>query len=82
MLKTVDVDNFQFQVVLRRLPPTMTEETLISSIQPIPDHDHMYFVPADWSLGVNATSRAYFSFLQMVSCPLGVYRDALTNPRS
>ncbi|XP_055311107.1 regulator of nonsense transcripts 3B-like [Sitodiplosis mosellana] len=50
------------KVVVRRLPPTMTEEELLKQIEPIPDHDYFYFVPADWSLGVNATCRAYINF--------------------
>lgn len=50
------------QVVIRRLPPTMTEEEFAKQIDPIPDHDYFYFVPADWSLGVNATCRAYINF--------------------
>lgn len=49
-------------MVVRRLPPTMTEEELLKQIEPIPDHDYFYFVPADWSLGVNATCRAYINF--------------------
>lgn len=48
--------------MVRRLPPTMTEEELLKQIEPIPDHDYFYFVPADWSLGVNATCRAYINF--------------------
>lgn len=40
----------------------MTEETFIKQIEPIPDHDHFYFVPADYS-GINSFSRAYLSFV-------------------
>lgn len=40
----------------------MTEEEFTKQIEPIPDHDYFYFVPADWSLGVNATCRAYINF--------------------
>lgn len=35
------------QVVIRRLPPTMTEEQFVEQISPLPDHDYMYFVKAD-----------------------------------
>lgn len=41
----------------------MTEEEFIKSIDPIPDHDYLYFVPVDWTLGTEATSRAYIHFL-------------------
>ncbi|XP_031626703.1 regulator of nonsense transcripts 3B-like [Contarinia nasturtii] len=50
------------KVVIRRLPPTMTEDEFVKQIEPIPDHDYFYFVAADWSLGVNATCRAYVNF--------------------
>lgn len=40
----------------------MTEETFLKQIEPIPDHDDFYFVPADWSLLQNASSRAYINF--------------------
>lgn len=50
------------QVIIRHLPPTMTEEEFLKQIDPVPDHDYFYFVPADWSLGINATGRAYINF--------------------
>ncbi|XP_055602599.1 regulator of nonsense transcripts 3B [Uranotaenia lowii] len=50
------------KVVIRRLPPSMDEETLRKQIEPIPDHEDFYFVSGDWSLGKNASSRAYISF--------------------
>lgn len=40
----------------------MTEEEFTKQIAPIPDHDYFYFVSADWSLGQNASSRAYINF--------------------
>jgi len=40
----------------------MTEETFLKQIEPIPEHDYFYFVPADWSLGQNAACRAYIIF--------------------
>ncbi|CAD7078050.1 unnamed protein product [Hermetia illucens] len=51
------------KVVIRRLPPSMTEETFLKQIEPLPDHENYYFVPADWSLGQDATARAYINFL-------------------
>ncbi|XP_053685243.1 regulator of nonsense transcripts 3B-like [Sabethes cyaneus] len=51
------------KVVIRRLPPSMDEETFRKQIDPIPDHDDFYFVSGDWSLGKNASSRAYISFI-------------------
>lgn len=40
----------------------MNEETFKKQIDPIPDHDYFYYVPADWSLGQNASCRAYINF--------------------
>lgn len=40
----------------------MDEETFRKQIDPIPDHDDFYFVSGDWSLGKNASSRAYINF--------------------
>ena len=36
-----------FQVVIRRLPPSWTEETVLEQLSPIPDHDYFYFARAD-----------------------------------
>ncbi|XP_055627976.1 regulator of nonsense transcripts 3A [Toxorhynchites rutilus septentrionalis] len=50
------------KVVIRRLPPSMDEETFRKQIDPIPEYDDFYFVSGDWSLGKNASSRAYINF--------------------
>lgn len=63
ILKTVCYHFYVIQVIIRKLPPNMTEEEFIKSIDPIPDHDYLYFVPVDWTLGTEATSRAYIHFL-------------------
>lgn len=54
--------SFQTKVVIRRLPPTMTEEQFLEQISPVPDHDYMYFVNADARLNQYAFSRAYINF--------------------
>lgn len=46
------------KIVIRRLPPNFNEEQFLISIQPTV-LDEFYFVKADLSLGVEATSRAY-----------------------
>ncbi|KAK7866804.1 hypothetical protein R5R35_005238 [Gryllus longicercus] len=53
------------KVVVRRLPPTMTLETFVDNVSPLPEHDYVYFVRADMSLGTNAFSRAYINFINM-----------------
>lgn len=50
---------------MRRLPPTMTEESLLEQVSPIPEHDHFYFAKADPSLGNNLYSRAYINFVNV-----------------
>ncbi|XP_019616391.1 PREDICTED: regulator of nonsense transcripts 3B-like [Branchiostoma belcheri] len=50
------------KVVIRRLPPTLTEETLVEELGPLPDHDFFLFVAADMSLVPHAFCRAYINF--------------------
>ncbi|XP_037511251.1 regulator of nonsense transcripts 3A isoform X3 [Rhipicephalus sanguineus] len=54
---------FLTKVVVRRLPPTMTEEQFLEQISPVPESDYMYFVKGDLSLGPHAFSRAYINFV-------------------
>ncbi|XP_054740242.1 regulator of nonsense transcripts 3B [Anastrepha obliqua] len=51
----------QTKIVIRHLPPTMTEEEFLKQIDPLPPHDFYYFAAADWSLGYDATCRAYIT---------------------
>lgn len=51
-----------WQVVARRLPPTMTEEEFLEAVSPLAEYDYFSFVPADKSLGAHAFSRAYINF--------------------
>lgn len=53
---------FLNKVVIRKLPPNLTSETFMQTIEPIPEYNDFYFVSADYSLGVEATSRAYIEF--------------------
>ncbi|XP_023296649.2 regulator of nonsense transcripts 3B [Lucilia cuprina] len=50
------------KIVIRHLPPTMTEEEFLKQIDPLPAHDFYYYAEADWSLGFDATCRAYITF--------------------
>ena len=45
------------QVVIRRLPPTMTEAVFVEQVGPFPPHDYFYFVEADKSLEPHNFSR-------------------------
>ncbi|XP_068235864.1 regulator of nonsense transcripts 3B-like isoform X2 [Palaemon carinicauda] len=53
------------KVVVRRLPPSMTEEMFIESVSPLAEYDYFAFINADSSLGSNAYSRAYINFKNM-----------------
>ncbi|XP_073958191.1 uncharacterized protein isoform X2 [Choristoneura fumiferana] len=53
------------KIILRRLPPTMTEEAFLEQVSPIPEHDHFYFAKPDPSLGNNVFSRAYINFVNV-----------------
>lgn len=61
--KRKDAGALPTKVVMRRLPPSLTPESLIEQISPLPEHDFFYFVKADMSLGVNAFTRAYINFM-------------------
>lgn len=39
----------------------MTEEEFLKQIDPLPSHDFYYFAAPDWSLGYDATCRAYIT---------------------
>ena len=53
---------FPNKVVIRKLPPNLTAEAFTEAISPLPDLIEFYFVNADWTLGAEATSRAYIEF--------------------
>lgn len=51
----------EFQIVLRRLPPTLTSEQFLEIVSPLPDHDYYRFCKADIR---------YFDFLFVFDCKL------------
>lgn len=53
------------QVIVRRLPPTMTEDIFLEQISPLPENDLFYFVKGEQHVGVPNFSRAYINFLNM-----------------
>jgi len=62
--KRVEKELHNTKVVVRRLPPDMTEETLFETFTEIPEYNFFYFASSDPSFGELATSRAYFSFTE------------------
>ncbi|KAB7494474.1 Regulator of nonsense transcripts 3A [Armadillidium nasatum] len=51
------------KIVIRKLPPTFTEEDFKNAISPVPENNYFSFVPPDKVLGTHAFSRAYINFL-------------------
>lgn len=49
--------------MIRRLPPSMTQEQFLEQVSPLPDYGYFYFAKADMSLGHLAFSRAYVDFV-------------------
>uniref|UniRef100_G5E7D9 UPF3A regulator of nonsense mediated mRNA decay n=1 Tax=Loxodonta africana TaxID=9785 RepID=G5E7D9_LOXAF len=50
------------QVVIRRLPPSLTKEQLDEQLHPLPAHDYFEFCTANLSLYPHLYSRAYINF--------------------
>lgn len=42
----------------------MTQDQFLEQVSPLPEHDYLYFVKADVSLGQFAFSRAYINFME------------------
>ena len=42
----------------------MTQEQFLEQVSPLPEHDYLYFVKADMSMGQYAFSRAYINFVE------------------
>nr|CAG4636934.1 EOG090X04G9 [Ceriodaphnia reticulata] len=53
------------KVIIRRLPPTMTEEVFLEQISPLPENDFFSFVKGEQHFGVPTFSRAYINFLNL-----------------
>ncbi|XP_060868705.1 regulator of nonsense transcripts 3B [Metopolophium dirhodum] len=52
------------KVVVRRLPPTMTEERFLNEVSPLPEFNYMYFIPGDLHAVPFHHSRVYINFLK------------------
>ncbi|CAG0887003.1 unnamed protein product [Darwinula stevensoni] len=52
------------KVVVRRLPPTMTQEDFLQQVSPLPENDYFCFVKADMTYGTHAYTRAYINFFR------------------
>lgn len=50
------------KIIVRRLPPGITQDDFITQVSPIPEYNYMYTTKGDMSLGENAFSRVYINF--------------------
>ncbi|XP_022224054.2 regulator of nonsense transcripts 3B [Drosophila obscura] len=63
------------KIVMRHLPPTMTEKEFLDQVGPLPESDSYYYCQADWSLGHDATCRAYIDMTLKDNTELLQFRD-------
>ncbi|EDW01899.1 regulator of nonsense transcripts 3B [Drosophila grimshawi] len=63
------------KIVIRHLPPTMTEEEFLQQVEPLPENDAYYYCQADWSLGQEATCRAYIDMSMKDMSEVLQFRD-------
>jgi len=55
-------NTFYSKIVIRRLPWSMTEEEFRNCVDPLPEHDYLRFVKADYSFEKDAATRVYINF--------------------
>lgn len=60
--KRVEKELHQNKVIIRGLPPNITEDKLKELINPFPEHTYFYLSPGDHTLGPPEYSRAYIAF--------------------
>lgn len=53
---------FQNKIVIRKLPPNLSSEEFFEQIEPLPELIDRYYCKPDWTLGGEATARAYLEF--------------------
>lgn len=58
------MNNFISRVVIRHLPPTMSEEQFVDQVAPLPDYNYFHFEKADYSLGQFAFCRCVINFVR------------------
>lgn len=65
------------KLVIRRLPPSMSEDDFLKQVSPLPDHDYFCFFEADSNLRPHSYSRAYINFLD--SSEMTIFRERFDN---
>lgn len=54
------------KLVIRRLPPTLSEDDFLKQVSPLASHDYFSYFEANQALGAHAFSRAYINFIDSV----------------
>lgn len=65
------------KLVIRRLPPSLTEEDFLKHISPLPKHDYFCYFEASSGLGQHSFSRAYINIVD--SEDMSVFRERFDN---
>lgn len=65
------------KLVIRRLPPSMSEDEFLKHISPLPEHDYLSFFEANSGLGPYSFSRAYINFID--SGDMLMFRERFDN---
>lgn len=65
------------KLVIRRLPPSMSEDDFLKQISPLPRHDYFCFFEANSGLGPHSFSRAYINFLDLND--MSMFRERFDN---
>lgn len=65
------------KLVIRRLPPSMSEVDFLKHVSPLPEHDYFCFFEANTNLGSHAYSRAYINFIKPND--MSIFREQFDN---
>lgn len=65
------------KLVIRRLPPTLSEEEFLKQISPLPRYDYFCYFESNSGLGQHCYNRAYINFLD--ANDMSVFRERFDN---
>lgn len=65
------------KLVIRRLPPSLTEEEFLKHVSPLPKHDYFCYFGPNPGLGQHSFSRAYINILNQEDS--SVFRERFDN---
>lgn len=65
------------KLVIRRLPPTLSEDDFLKQISPLPDYDYFCYFGPNSGVGQHCFCRAYINFLN--TDEMNVFRERFDN---